>query len=103
MLRPVDMNLTIQHAADAHRAGGGDSNAARPEVASQMFADRLEKQARLQEQQVIQSNKSEKNDINSDRKGNGSGYNANRRARQKKAVASKTPKYAGESLFDVTV
>jgi len=104
MLRAVDMALTIQHSADAQRAGAGTANAARPEVAAQMFADKLEKQAKLQEQQVVQLNNAEKNDVKGDRKGNGSGYMANRKPRQKKSGTSdEKPKHAGESMFDIVV
>ena len=105
MLRPIDMTLTIQHAADAHRAGTSDSGAARPEVASQMFADRLEKQARLQEQQVQNANQSEQTDVNPDRQGHGKGYQPNR----KKPKRPEKKKYAGdkelirESMFDMRV
>ena len=106
MLRPIDMTLTIQHAADAHRAGTSDSGSARPEVASQMFADRLEKQARLQEQQVQNTNAAEKNDVNPDRQGHGKGYQPNRK---KNAKRPEKGKFAGdrdtirESMFDIKV
>jgi len=104
MLRPIDMTLTIQHAADAHRAGANDSNAARPEVAQQMFTDSLEKQLRAQEKQVIQSHEPEKGDVNPDRKGDGSGYNAKRKPRQARQVKkTDTQKTTGESMFDIMV
>ena len=106
MLRPIDMTLTIQHAADAHRAGSSDSGAARPEVASQMFADRLEKQARLQEQQVQSANATEQNAVNPDGRGHGGGYQSNRKKATKRPEKGK---FAGdketrrESMFDMRV
>ena len=104
MLRPIDMTLTIQHASDAHRAGTGDANAARPEVASQMFADRMEKQAKMQEKQVNQTNESQKNDVQPDRQGHGGGYQPNRKPKKKATTtgaAAKKP--IGESLYDIRV
>ncbi|MCL2216057.1 MAG: hypothetical protein FWB91_03445 [Defluviitaleaceae bacterium] len=104
MLRPIDMTLTIQHAADAHRAGSGDANAARPEVAGQMFADRLEKQAKLLEKQVNQTDQSEKKDVNPERQGHGGGYQPNRKPKQKKASApANQNKPIGESMYDIRV
>jgi len=72
MLRPIDLTITIQNSADAQRANAGN-NQGRPEIAAQQFTDRMEKQTKLQEQQVIKSNESEKNDVNPDRKGHGGG------------------------------
>jgi len=104
MLRPIDMTLTIQHAADANRAGRGDANAARPEVASQMFADRMEKQLKMQEKQVNQANESEKQDVNPDRNGHGGGYQSNRKPRQKKASSTGVKsKPTGESMYDIRI
>jgi hypothetical protein len=104
MLRPIDMTLTIQHAADAHRAGAGDANAARPEVASQMYAERMEKQVKAQEQQVNQPNQSEKSGVQPDRQGYGGGYKPNRKPGQKKDTKATTAKKnSGESLFDIKV
>jgi len=104
MLRPIDMTLTIQHAADAHRAGAGDANAARPEVASQMYAERMEKQVKAQEQQVNQPNQSEKSGVQPDRQGHGGGYKPNRKPGQKKDTKTTTAKKnLGESLFDIKV
>jgi hypothetical protein len=105
MLRPIDMTLTIQGAADAQRAGAQGAQAARPEVASQMFADRLEKQVQQQQQQVMQSNVAEKADVQPDRQGHGGGYQPNRKPAQKKAepAKAKTSKPMGESLYDIKI
>jgi hypothetical protein len=105
MLRPIDMTLTIQGSAEAHRAGAQGAQAARPEVASQMFADRLEKQVKMQEQQVIQSNQSEKSDVQPDRQGHGGGYQPNRKnKRAEKAAAEKAKKkLTSESLYDIKI
>ena len=102
MLRPIDMTLTVQHAADAARAGG--SQALRPEVASQMFADRLEKQVKQQEQQVVESNKSEKGEIQ-ERQGQGGGYDPHRKKRREKEKAKlgSQSKPTGESLYDIRI
>ena len=105
MLRPIDMSITVQHAADAQRATS-EGQGARPEIAHQQFADRLEKQARLQEQQVIKSNQSEKNDVNPDRQGFGGGYQPRRKTKkqQEKEKASKSQSNrVTESLYDIKI
>jgi len=104
MLRPIDMTISIQHAQEAHRAGTNDSGSARPEVASQMFADRLEKQTRMAEQQVQNSNQTEKNDLNPDRQGYGGGYTANRkRTKPKKGKFVGDKSEIKESMFDMKI
>jgi len=105
MLRPVDMALSVQNAADANRAGISESGSARSEVAA-MFADRLEKQTRLQEQQVQNSHASEKNEVNPDGRGHGGAYQPNRR---RKAKRPEKGKFAGdrdmirESMYDIKI
>ena len=105
MLRPIDVTLTIQHAAEAVRAGTGDTHAGRPEVAQQMFAERLEKQIRDQEKQAREVNQSERNEVNPEKKGNGSGYHANRRKQVKKTLTKpeKHQSLSGESMYDIRV
>jgi len=106
MLRPVDMVLSVQNTADGHRSGTSESGAGRSEVAAQMFADRLEKQARLQEQQVQNPHATEKNEVNPDDKGHGGGYQPNRRRNAKRPEKGK---FAGdkemikESMYDIKI
>ena len=106
MLRPVDMTLSIQGTTELHRAGTQGANAARPEVANQMFADRLEKQTRLQESQVVKSNESEKSDVQPDRQGHGGGYQPNRSKKKPEEAKKEKPKKVpgtGESLYDIKI
>ncbi|MCL1844019.1 MAG: hypothetical protein FWF79_09415 [Defluviitaleaceae bacterium] len=105
MLRPIDMTLSIQHAADAARAGQQGALAARPEVASRMFADRLEKQAEQQTQQAVEVTQAEKHDVNPDRKGQGGGYNQSRKRASKpeKEKTGNKLKPTGESLYDIKI
>ncbi|MCL2386293.1 MAG: hypothetical protein FWC89_01970 [Defluviitaleaceae bacterium] len=104
MLRPIDMTLTIQGSAEANRAGQQGALAGRPEVSSQMFADRLEKQVKQQQEQVVQGNKAEKNDVNPDRQGHGGGYQPQRKKKpDDKAKAGVKSKPTGESLYDIKV
>ncbi|MCL2203221.1 MAG: hypothetical protein FWB88_04720 [Defluviitaleaceae bacterium] len=104
MVRPIDISLNIQHAADMARAGS-TQNQGRPEVTMQEFANRLEKQAREQQEQVQKSEHTEKNDVNPERQGYGGGYTAKRNAAKKKPEAKKKSPQAvvGESLFDIRV
>ena len=104
MLRGIDMTLTIKGAAEAVRAGGQAALAGRPEVAGQMFADRLEKQTRMQEKQVVQAPEAEKPDVNPDRKGHGGGYQPNRETRKKtEAKPAAKSKYVTESMYDIKI
>jgi len=104
MLRPIDVALTIQHAGDAHRAGLQGSLAGRPEVTAQMYADRLEKQLRQQEQSVAKTPETENVDVNPDGKGHGGGYNPkHKRTKAEEEKAKKKAQDSGESLFDMKV
>lgn len=99
MLRPIDMAITVQHAADAARAGATQS---RPEVAQQQFTERLDKQLKMQEQQVQQTNEADKNAVNADAKGHGGGYQPKKKQGQKKEAAkTETKRHQGESLYDI--
>lgn len=107
MLRPVDMALTIQHANETMRPG--DAHSGRPEVAQKAFADRLEKEIREQEKQTRQVGQSEKNEVNPDRKGDGTGYyrqGGRRPAKKtgaKPAAPEKMREFEGESMYDIRV
>jgi len=103
MLRPIDLTMTIQHAADAQRVNTNTQG--RPEVVAQQFADRMEKQSKLESSQVIKSNESEKSDVNPDREGHGGGYQPRKkRAPEKKSEASKSKaSNVTESLYDFKI
>ena len=103
MLRPIDVTMTIQGSAEAHRAGQQGALAGRPEVASQMFADRLEKQTKLQQSQVIETNQTEKQDVNPDRQGHGGGYNPQRKNAKKTEKPKPKHLKTGESLYDIKI
>ena len=107
MLRPIDVTLTIQHAPDAQRANPNNSQSARPEVMQKMFAEKLEEELRQQEKQAREVDRSEKNEVHRDRKGDGTGYQGNRRRPQKKAPANANPgrlnDLGRESMYDIKV
>ena len=103
MLRPIDMAITVQYAADAARASTNQT-AARPEVAQQQFTERLEKQVKMQEKQVQNANEAEKNEVNPDRKGHGGGYQPRKKPGQKKPEAKQSkPKFHSESMYDIKI
>ena len=104
-MRLIDMNLNIQHATDMARLGASDSQG-RPEVAAQQFAQRLEKQAKQQQEQVQKNNEAEKSDVNPERQGYGGGYQGNRKGVKKKAATAKKPTATngnGENMFDIRI
>ena len=104
MIRPIDLSINIQHAADAARVGT-NQNQGRPEVAAQQFADRLEKQTRQQQEQVQRQEPTDRANVNPDGKGHG-GY-ANQKKPMKKKPENKKPaekmRTTGESMFDIRV
>jgi len=104
MLRPIDLTMTIQHAADAQRVNTNTQG--RPEVTAQQFADRMEKQNKLENSQVIKSNESEKSDVNPDREGFGGGYQPRKRKPQtqdKKTDSKAKNSNVAESLYDFKI
>ena len=104
-LRPIDLNLNVQHASDMARAGGNNNLNARPGTAQQMFAERLEKQTRQLEQQVIKSNQSEKGQIQRDGRGNAGRYQSQRRPAKKKPAKGQvaTDHGGSESMLDIKI
>jgi len=104
MIRPLDIGITIQHAADAQRAA--PNSLGRPEVAQQQFADQIDKQVQRQQQQVIKGEQTEKGDVNPDRKGDGSGYQRRKPPNKKSKLAmeaAKNAKPSGESMYDIRI
>jgi len=104
MVRPVDISLNIQHAADMARLAGNNQQV-RTDLAAQQFAERLEKQTRQQQEQVIRQEEAQKTDVNPDGKGH-SGYAAKKKAPAKKKPGAKSAPMArtsGESMFDIRV
>jgi hypothetical protein len=97
--------MTIQGSAEAHRAGQQGALQGRPEVAGQMFADRLEKQVKQQMEQVQTTEQADKQDVNPDRRGHGGGYNPQRKGKkpESKQKPLGKPSNTGESLFDMKV
>jgi hypothetical protein len=104
MVRPIDINLNIQHASDVARMVTTE-NQGRPEIAAQQYADRLEKQSRQQQEQVQRKDAADKSGVNPDRKGYGGGYAPKRKPVPKKETTQKTsaPKKPGESMLDIRI
>jgi len=107
MIRPIDLNLNIQHAADAARVGT-NQNQGRPEVAAQQFADRLEKQTKEQNEQVQRQEPTDKANVNPDDKGHGGYAQKKKPAKKKTEEKKKAPARAimrttGESMFDIRI
>ncbi|MCL2605033.1 MAG: hypothetical protein FWD90_11200 [Defluviitaleaceae bacterium] len=103
MIRPIDINLNIQHAPDVARMSATE-NQGRPEIAAQQHADRLEKQIRHQQEQVQRHDAAERPNVNPDHKGHGGGYNPKRKPMQKKEEEKKkTPPKTGGNLLDIRI
>ena len=105
-VRPIDINLNIQHASEMARAGSNENLNARPESAAQMFADRMENQRRRQGQQVADSGQSEKSDVQPDRRGYGGGYTPTRKPKKtgnKAQPVSQQGAGGNESMYDIRI
>ena len=99
MLRPIDLALNI---GNAQAMRGGEAQNARPEIAMQQFADRLEKQVKAGQEQVIRQEAPQKSNVNKDREGQGKGYKP--KAKQKPKEETKKDKaVVRESMFDMLV
>jgi len=105
MVRPIDISLNIQHAADMARVATADQQG-RPEVAMQQFADRLEKQARQQNEQVQRQENTEKPTVNPDGR-NPTGYAAKKKPPVKKKTDEKKKppltRTTGEHMYDIRI
>jgi hypothetical protein len=106
MIRPIDINLNIQHAAEVVRVGTAESQG-RPEIAAQHYADRLEKQARQQQEQVQRKDAADKNSVNPDGKGYG-GFNQKRKpgpVKNRDGDKNKKPQPGaeGESRYNILI
>ena len=103
MIRPVDINLNIQHAPDMARLALTEQQT-RPELAAQQFADRLEKQARQQQEQIQKQDATDKANVNPDQKGQNA-YAKRKPVKKKAEEKKKTPprRTEGESMFNILV
>lgn len=105
MVRPIDISLNIIHAADMSRIGANEQQG-RPEIAAQQFAERMEKHARQQQEQVQRQENAERPTVNPDGRGHG-GYEAQRKPVMKKKADEKKKapmqKRQGESMYDIRI
>jgi len=102
IVRPIDMTITIQNAADANRAGSNEH--ARPETVQQQFAERLQKEFQLNDQHVMQTNKTEENRVDRDGRGNGGGGPGGKRGgKDKKDARAPRQITGGGSMLDISV
>jgi len=101
------MSITIQHAADAGRFARGNEIASKPEIAHQMFTDRMEKELRQQGEQVNKANEAEQNQLNPERQGHGGGYQRKgknkKNEKDEKKPPPKTISRFSEGLLDVKI
>jgi hypothetical protein len=100
-IRAVDMALPVQRGTELNQNMRGEH---RPEVQAQQFAERINKEANRQEQQVQQTPRGEEASIQKDGRGNSGGYQGNRGKKKKQdGQAVSQPKKASDSLFDLSV
>jgi len=106
MIRAVEINMNIQNTPEMARMLN-NANQARPDITAQQFTDRLDKQTKLQQEQVQKTEEATKNDVNPDRRGDGGGYQGNKKKPPAKKTLAKPAKPAnrgdGESMFNILV
>ena len=102
-LRPIDMTITIQNASEATRAGHTD--AGRPETVQQQFAEKLQREVQHDDQQVLQTNKTEDNRVDRDGRGNAGGGSSKKKKKPSSNQGTKqsSATSGGKSMFDVSV
>ena len=99
----VDIAMPIQRTTEMTRNQTGEQ---RPELQHQQFAERLNKETNLQEQQVRQTPQSEEASIQKDGRGNNSYHKESRRKKKdKKECQTGNGKVAksSDSMFDVSI
>jgi len=100
---PIDVSITVQRTADMARTQTGEH--VRNEAAQQQFAESLHREVHEQDQRIINTNRSERNDVNPDARGQG-GYAKRKAKAPAKAAGSQAakPKPASDgAMFDVSV
>ena len=100
-LRPIDMTITVQHASEVSRPHTGDQT--RPEIAQQQFADKLNRETQLQDQQVLQTNKAEEAKVDPDGRGSGGGHRGSGKKKDDKKKSQKPVSTTGGGMFDVSI
>ena len=104
-IRPADMQIVMPRAAEPRNVS---RDGARPDLQTQQFAQQLQKQVQLEQQQVVQPHKTEKEERDIVDKDGRNKQDAERKKKEqaKKKTGALTreekPK-PGESLFDMTV
>jgi hypothetical protein len=102
-VRPLDVALTIQRTPEINRTQTGEQM--RPEVAQQLFAERLNKEVELQDRHVMQTYKTDENRVDKDgRQGGGAYAQKDKKDKNKKDEKSSGAKSGGNGgMFDITI
>ena len=101
-IRAIDLAMPVQRATEMNSNMRGEQ---RPEVQAQQFAERLNKEANRQEQQVQQTPRGEEASIQKDGRGNSGGYAGNKGKKKKKdaQTATKAKGKANDSMLDLSI
>ena len=100
-IRPVDLQVMVQKAGETTRINQHDN--ARPEVAQQLFAEQLEKQARHESQFVQESQKPEQETVDKDGRGPGSEGEGRGKGKERKKEDDQSPIAKSDSMFDISI
>jgi hypothetical protein len=99
-LRPIDMTMSIKSAPELNRTQSHEN--AKPVIDQHQFADRFQRDVRLSDQQVTQTNKTDSNKVDRDGRGPGGGARQRKKKNEKNNAAAPKPKQNG-SMLDVSV
>lgn len=100
-IRPVDMQSVMPRTLEASRANAIEN--IRPAEEQQQFAEKMQKNVTLEQQSVIQTNKSEGQTVDKDgRNAGGNQYQGNRRGKRGSQEAPAKEKEK-KSLLDISL
>lgn len=98
-IRPVDLQVSIPKSLEIVKTDNNLSH--RPDARQQEFSELFQKKAEQSNQQVIQSNETEKSNINKDSKNN---KDDNRQKKKKKGSNATNKKLnKSGSMYDITI
>ena len=100
-IRPVDLQVMVQKTAESSRINQHDS--AKTDVAQQQFASQFQKEVEIHEQQVLQSNKSEQENIDKNGRGAKDDSRDKRKKRDRRDSEEQKDPMKSNSIFDVTI
>ncbi|MDR3091347.1 MAG: hypothetical protein LBU36_03990 [Clostridiales bacterium] len=100
-IRPVDLQLLVQQTQEIQKHQ--PDNGARQNSQNLQFTDMLQKQVQQEQETILQSDKSEKNDVDKDGKNGGNSAKQQKRRNSARERERSKTKAGALSMFDVSI